>query len=98
MFRSQTFFLSTTETSKAAKSEHENILRKSSISYSSNKTGQQRSEIRMVATIWFLSSVSGSVDVSVIGLPAIADSPQFSMLPVGNATRIGCAPVCCADS
>jgi hypothetical protein len=51
----------------------------------------------MVTTIWFLSSVSGSVDVSVIGLPAIADSPQFSMLPVGNATIFGCGPVCCSS-
>lgn len=36
--------------------------------------------------------------MSVIGLAsAIADSPQFSMLPVVEATRFGCAPVCCAS-
>ena len=61
------------------------------------KTDWQRSELRMVGTIWFLSSVSGSVDVSVMGLSAIADSPQFSVLPVGKATRFCWAPVCCSS-
>ena len=62
-----------------------------------DKTDRQRSELRMVGTVWFLSSVSGSVDVSIIGLSAIADSPQFSMLPVGKATRFCWAPVCCSS-
>jgi hypothetical protein len=38
------------------------------------------------------------VDVSVIGLAgAIADSPQFSILPMAEATRFDCTPVCCAS-
>lgn len=45
------------------------------------------------ATILFLSSVSTSVDVSVLGLPsAMLDSPQFSKWPPGRFARLDCGP------
>ena len=39
-------------------------------------------------TLWFFSSVSPSVEISVLGLAsAILDSPQFSVLPLDTETR-----------
>lgn len=40
------------------------------------------------STLWFFSSVSASVEISVLGLAsAILDSPQFSVLPLEIETR-----------
>ena len=51
----------------------------------------QEYRARKNSTLWFLSSVSASVEISVLGLAsAILASPQFSVLTLGIETRLDC--------